>query len=878
MNISLLVATKDRPSYVKRLLKYYSDLNFEGYIYILDGSNKNFAKNIINFIKKLNNKKIIYFHDVGYPGMISKKYVSKVKTDYVAQLGDDDYLVPEGIKNCIEFLDKNPDFSAAHGEGVIVTSSESPNKIDHIDLYVQTVRLENSAKERVFQHLSDNTQPNFSVFRTKTFKKILSPIPNFEESELCPNRGISDYLIQTTMSAVCTKIKEIPGLYIVRQITAIEFEYPHTRKGKDFDKSIKYFIQKISNAICEKESLNYEEVKQYVEKGLNNYLNPKLKQILKSNTNLTNLHKNPNHRFFNNFSIVWKSIVGGIKLKIRVADYIANFLKEKGVKDIFMLTGYGAMYMNDAIKLNGINYYATRNEATAPIMASAYAKSQNKIGVACVTAGPGATNAIPGLAEAYVDSAPIIVFSGQVDFKHTTYSTKSKNIRTFGTAEINILPIVKPLTKYCEIIRNPNEVRYILEKAYYLALSGRPGPVWLDVPLNVQQKEIDFNKLRKFSPTADKKRIQNKKIVKKIKKIISLLKKARKPLIVAGNGVKQSDTSELLYKIVNYLKIPVIMSRFAQDIYSHDKELVMGQAGIKGTRYCKKIMSTSDLVLSLGCRLAPQFAGHDFKVFKNSYLISVDIEKDELTKKGCKINLPINEDLKVFLPIFYKFIKKTKLKNFSEWDDECSNLKKSNPMIDSSYERNPIDLYYFMHKIGEISHEKNILVTDAGSNYYIGGQVWKFNKGQKELTSGSNAAMGLSVPLSIGAAVAKPNYQILAVTGDGSLELNIQELKTISQYKLNIKLFVINNGGYVSMHNWQDTFFEGRRVDSSKDTGEGTLNFKNIAKAFELEYYKIDNYQSIDEDLKKIMRDDQPLFVEVLTDHKQKIYDSFKDF
>jgi len=218
------------------------------------------------------------------------------------------------------------------------------------------------------------------------------------------------------------------------------------------------------------------------------------------------------------------------------------------------------------------------------------------------------------------------------------------------------------------------------------------------------------------------------------------------------------------------------------------------------------------------------------------------------------------------------------LNNFNKWSAECKNLKMSNPMINNSYKRNPIDLYYFMNKIGEVSNKKNILVTDAGSNYYIGGQVWKFKKGQKELTSGSNAAMGLTIPLSIGAAVSSPNYQILAVTGDGSLELNIQELKTISQYKLNIKLFVINNGGYVSMHNWQDTFFEGRRVDTSKDTGEGTLNLRNIAEAFELDYYKIDNYKSIGKDLKKIMQNDKPLFVEVLTDNKQKIYDSFKDY
>ena len=179
---------------------------------------------------------------------------------------------------------------------------------------------------------------------------------------------------------------------------------------------------------------------------------------------------------------------------MRVADYIAKYLKSLGVRDVFMLTGYGAMYLNDAIKLSGIKYYATRNEATAPIMAESYARIKKKIGVVCVTAGPGSTNAIPGLAEAYVDSAPIIILSGQVDYKHTTYSTKSRRIRTFGTAEINIVPIVESITKYAQIITNPKDARYILEKALYLATSKRPGPVWIDIPLDVLKSEIDPNK------------------------------------------------------------------------------------------------------------------------------------------------------------------------------------------------------------------------------------------------------------------------------------------------------------------------------------------------------------------------------------------------
>ena len=181
---------------------------------------------------------------------------------------------------------------------------------------------------------------------------------------------------------------------------------------------------------------------------------------------------------------------------MRVVDFIVKFLRQRKINDIFMLTGYGAMYLNDAVKLAGIKYYATRNEATAPSMASAYARLKNKVGVACVTAGPGATNALPGLAEAYVDSSPIVILSGQVDYKQTTHSTNSKKIRSFGTAEINIIPIVKPLTKYAEIIRNPNDVKYILEKAFYMATNGRRGPVWIDIPLNVQRAKINEKKIK----------------------------------------------------------------------------------------------------------------------------------------------------------------------------------------------------------------------------------------------------------------------------------------------------------------------------------------------------------------------------------------------
>ncbi len=559
---------------------------------------------------------------------------------------------------------------------------------------------------------------------------------------------------------------------------------------------------------------------------------------------------------------------------MNVAEYISSFLKKNKINKVFMLTGYGAMYLNDAIKKANIKYYATRNEATAPIMAEAYARVTGNVGVACVTAGPGATNAIPGLAEAYVDSAPIIVFSGQVDYKQTTNSTNLKNIRTFGTAEIDIIPIVKPLTKYCEILKNPNDVDFILNKAIDLALTGRPGPVWIDVPLNVQRAKINFKKLKKY------KKIKNKIINKRdIEKVLKSLAISKRPLIVCGGGVKTSNTFKHLEKIINLKEIPTFFSRAASDLCSHDNKFIYGLAGIKGSRYCKKIMMESDLIIGLGCRFSPQLVGHEFDVFKKAKVIAVDITKEEMKKKGIKIDIKINCDLKNLLPKLYNNLSKNKkIKKFKNWNSYCNKIKNTFKIDGIIKKRNPIDLYFFMKKIGELSNKKSILVTDAGSNYYVGGQVWKFKKNQKEIASITNAAMGLSTPLAIGSAIADPKKQIIAVTGDGSIELNIQELKTMSHYKLNVKLFVINNGGYLSMHNWADTFFKGRRVDNPEDTGDGTLIFKKIADAFDLKYYRIHDYKKIESDFKKVIKIKGPVLIEVMTDNNQKIFDAFRDY
>lgn len=553
---------------------------------------------------------------------------------------------------------------------------------------------------------------------------------------------------------------------------------------------------------------------------------------------------------------------------MRLADYIAQFLKDRGVTDIFMLTGYGSMYMNDAIQMSGIRHFATRNESTAPIMAESYARIKQSLGVVCVTAGPGATNAVSGLAEAWVDSAPIMILSGQVVRSHTTYAAGIPGLRTFGTAEINIIPIASPMTKFASVIDDPQKVRFFLEKAYYMATTGRPGPVWLDVPLDVQQHDIDPKSLPAFVPEPEKTSSIDTDV------IFSLLQESKSPLLICGQGVRQSHAIQDMLEFIKYFDIPVLFSRLGQDMVPWSHPNVFGHAGTKGIPSCKYIMQNADLVISVGCRLAVPFVGHQFEAFsKESKIVVVDIDEAELQKPGVPIDVAFHSDAGHFFRSVILDAKHISLPRYDVWMKQCREWHQSYPVIIP--DDNPIDLYKFMHVLGEMSDKQHIFVTDAGSNYYIGGQVWDFNKGQREITSGAYAAMGTTIPLAIGAAIAAPNKQILAITGDGSLELNIQELKTISHYDLNIKLFVINNGGYVSMNRWQDTFFDGRRLDTSEQTGVGTLHMKKISDAFGLRYLRIDAVDDIEDKIKKVLSDDKPIFVEVITDNNQSIVNAF---
>lgn len=543
---------------------------------------------------------------------------------------------------------------------------------------------------------------------------------------------------------------------------------------------------------------------------------------------------------------------------IRVADYIAKYIELQEIKHVFMLSGGGSIYLDDGIAKNeNIIPVLVRHEAVAPMAAKAYSQLTKKPGIVFVTTGPGGTNAISGLVECWVDSIPVIIISGQVEKNNSTFIYGSK-YKSLGTQDLNILDIVKPITKATYFVDNPNNIKSILDKAFFTALSGRQGPVWIDIPLDIQKSEIDETSLSNTDICNNIYDIQLN-----FQYILNEIINAKNPIIVVGQGVKTSNMEKELEVLINKLKIPVIFSRLGQDSISHFNDYVVGHGGIKCHSNVNKFLKESDLILSLGSSLAYPFISNYQS--NNCKIIMVDIDETSFDKPHLKNVTKVYCNLNRFIPEFLLYLDNINFK--IEDNEDLVEYIKSFKSFDFNKNTNPLDLYDFIYRLNLLSNSNHIFVSDAGSSYYITGQLLTFDKGQKEITSGTFASMGNALGLSIGAAFVDSKKQILTVVGDGSIEQNIQELKTISEYNLNIKIFVINNGGYVSIRNTQDAVCGGRHIGSDNKV----LDFSNIAIAFDLSYYLINDYNCVNNDIKSIMRSSDPMLIEVICNPNQKI-------
>jgi len=548
---------------------------------------------------------------------------------------------------------------------------------------------------------------------------------------------------------------------------------------------------------------------------------------------------------------------------MRVADYITEFLFNNGIKTSFMLSGTGSVFLDDAFaNYEGMSYVSARHESAAVMMAVGYYKSSQKPGVALVTTGPGGANAVGGVVEAWVDSVPVIIISGQVESKFL-----NKELRYFGAQGLNILPIIEPITKFSKTITDPYSIQYYLEKALYCSLEGRPGPVWLDIPFDIQSAIIsDPSKMSMFKPPQ---RIEASidETTSQVDLILEKIINAKRPLFILGQGVRQGDAIEEFKKTIELFDVPFLVSRVAIDIFKASYKNNLGLAGMKGSRYSQKIMDESDLVLSLGCSMNVAFTNESEALFPNADVIMINNDQNEFNKPGLNLDMKVLLDVKLVLEEMIKKILTKKNKQFTSWTEYCLKLKKDYPIVSSNLAGNPINSYFLVSRLAALSNIKQHFVSDAGSSYYVTGQALDYEFGQKDITSGAFATMGVAIPMAIGASCYDKDAQIIVVTGDGSLELNIQELKTVSQNSLNIKIFVINNGGYASIRESQDEYSEGRYTED-----EDILDFSKIANAFEMNYEIIDDYISIDEQINKITSNSNPTLIEVVCERDQKIF------
>lgn len=554
---------------------------------------------------------------------------------------------------------------------------------------------------------------------------------------------------------------------------------------------------------------------------------------------------------------------------MRVCDYIAKFLVNQGVKDVFMVSGGGLMFLTDGLACNkDIKVTCCHHEQAVAMAVCAYAKYKG-FGCGYVTTGCGGTNAMTGLLNAWQDNTPCIFISGQCKRKETLQNVGVKT-RQIGVQEADIVTLVSSITKYSVMINDPNDIKYHLEKAIYLAKSGRPGPVWIDVPMDVQSAEINEDGLRGFSP-AELYKEKEEATVNEIKSLKADILKAQRPIIIAGQGIRLSGAIELFDKFVHRYNIPFVTSRMGLDVLPTEDDLYIGRIGNKGTRAGNFAVQNADLVLVLGSRLSVSSTGQQYEFFaRNAKVIVVDIDKYEHTKNTVHIEQVINADVSDVL-------RKLELPDdidYKEWAAKCKHWKDKWPVCQKEYYDDPtgINMYVFVEELSKALKEDSVVIGDAGSAVYVPPQGLRTtSKHQRYITSGAQAEMGFSLPAAVGVCVARENKEVLAITGDGSLQMNIQELQTLKHYKLPVKLFVWNNDGYLSIRATQRKFFKGRYIGTDETSGVSFPDLAKLVPAYDLRYVKISNAKELPEKLKEVMEYDETVVCEVMTIRDQAV-------
>lgn len=538
-------------------------------------------------------------------------------------------------------------------------------------------------------------------------------------------------------------------------------------------------------------------------------------------------------------------------MNIKVSDYIVEFLISKGISDVFGYPGGMITYFMDSLDKykNSIHSHLCYHEQGASFSACGYAQISHKPGVVYTTSGPGATNLITGIANSYFDSIPCIFITGQVNTNEQCKKSKSRQI---GFQETDIVSIARPITKYCKMIRNKADIKYELEKAYHICISGRPGPVLLDIPMNIQKTEINLDDLVNYE-------IPNKNEIdyNDIKNIlIENISQAKRPVILAGNGINISNSSNNFNKIIDKLKIPVVTSMISVDLINHDSEYNFGFIGAYGHRYSNIIINNSDLIISIGSRLDNRQTGQKNSFAKNAKLIRVDIDKNELANKIKKGEINITCDIK---DLFLNIISDTEFtikSDYSNWLEKCKYIKQKLYRYDEEYYNT------ILYNLSTLIPNNSTIVTDVGQNQVWTAQYFCKKEGQRILFSGGHGAMGYSLPASIGAFYANPQNLAISINGDGGFQMNLQELQLISREKLPIKIIIFNNNSLGMIRHFQEMYFDSNYVQTVSGKGYLSPDFCKIAEAYGIRSCLVTNFDELLA-IKDVLYDDKSVLINI---------------
>lgn len=552
-------------------------------------------------------------------------------------------------------------------------------------------------------------------------------------------------------------------------------------------------------------------------------------------------------------------------MKIRVADYIADMLLKNDIQHVFTVTGGGAMYLNDALgHKEGLTCIYQHHEQACAMAAESYARVQNQMAAVCVTTGPGGTNALTGVLGAWLDSIPMLVLSGQVRYETTVRST-GLCLRSFGDQEFDITRAAGCMAKYAQMVTEPESIRYCLEKAFYLAKSCRPGPCWLDIPLDVQGALIDPGLLQGYNPVLDKEAVSRQDHPPQLSEdivdlVIQKIQKARHPVLYAGNGVRICKAAGLLLRIAQRLEIPVVTGWNSIDLICDAHPLYAGRAGIMGDRAGNWAVQNCDLLLSIGSRLSIRQVGYAWESWAGkAYTIVQDIDREELKKPSIHVDMPVWADAYELLAALDRKLKLQERKERNlrqqdlqiqkkQWIQQCQEWRKQYPVVQKRHMRQqtPANVYAFVKVLSEALPEGRIIVVGNGSASVVGSHAFVIKPHQRFLINSGAASMGYDLPAAIGACFAAGGAEIICITGDGSIQMNIQELQTIVHHRLPIKIFVIQNGGYHSIRQTQNSMFKTPLVGVGSDSGDLSFpSMEKLAWAYGYPYYRLDDNEQL---------------------------------